>query len=88
MEVTEESGAFHEPPAYGRRSYGRCSYRALAPGGCGWGDPLERPAAMVQRDVRDGLVSPQAARETYGVALDSRLAVDAEATAQLRAAAR
>jgi N-methylhydantoinase B len=85
MEVTEESGAFHEPPAYGRRSYGRCVYRALAPGGGGWGDPLTRPVTLVERDVRDGLVSREAARETYGVAIGPDGSADAATTQSLRA---
>lgn len=38
-------------------------------GAGGWGDPFERPADLVARDVRRGLVSEQAAREGYGVVL-------------------
>jgi N-methylhydantoinase B len=37
------------------------------PGGGGMGDPKDRDPALVQRDVEDGLVSPDAARRTYGV---------------------
>jgi N-methylhydantoinase B len=37
------------------------------PGGGGHGDPRARDPALVRRDVADGLVSPQAAREVYGV---------------------
>ncbi|MEE9250323.1 MAG: hydantoinase B/oxoprolinase family protein, partial [Alphaproteobacteria bacterium] len=37
------------------------------PGGGGLGDPLARPPEDVARDVRDGLVSPKAARDDYGV---------------------
>nr|MCU0888873.1 hydantoinase B/oxoprolinase family protein [Rubritepida sp.] len=36
------------------------------PGGGGMGDPRERDAALVARDVADGLVSPEAARRLYG----------------------
>ncbi len=57
------------------------------PGGGGLGDPLTRDAAAVAADLRAGLVSPGAARAAYGVALDSAGAVDAEATARLRAGA-
>jgi N-methylhydantoinase B len=39
------------------------------PGGGGWGDPLDRPAADVAADVRDGYVSPEAAKDRYGVLL-------------------
>ncbi len=38
-------------------------------GGGGWGDPLERDPQHVHRDVRRGLVSPDAARARYGVVL-------------------
>jgi N-methylhydantoinase B len=37
------------------------------PGGGGWGNPREREAARVQRDLDDGLVSPQQARDIYGL---------------------
>ncbi|MCH9000380.1 MAG: hypothetical protein IID48_19250 [Proteobacteria bacterium] len=37
------------------------------PGGGGLGDPLTRPPEDVARDVRDGLVSPRAAHDDYGV---------------------
>jgi N-methylhydantoinase B len=37
------------------------------PGGGGYGDPHERDRAAVLRDVRNGLVSPAAARDLYGV---------------------
>jgi N-methylhydantoinase B len=37
------------------------------PGGGGMGDPKDRDPALVQRDVEDGLVSPEAARAIYGV---------------------
>jgi N-methylhydantoinase B len=52
----------------------------------GWGDPLERDPQRVLRDVRNELVSPQAARDEYGVVIDRRnWAVDAPATGQQRA---
>jgi N-methylhydantoinase B/oxoprolinase/acetone carboxylase alpha subunit len=57
-------------------------------GGGGFGDPHERAAEAVLDDVREELLSPAAAREEYGVAIefdggDWRL--DEEATRQLRA---
>jgi len=56
-----------------------------AGGGGGYGDPFQRPAAMVAREVRNGVVSAQAARREYGVAVDpATCAVDEEATAALR----
>jgi N-methylhydantoinase B len=57
------------------------------PGGGGLGDPLQRDPAAVASDVRLGLVSPEAARERYGVALGADGSVDRDATAVLRAAA-
>ncbi len=36
-------------------------------GAGGWGDPLQRPPALVERDVARGLVSLAVAREQYGV---------------------
>jgi len=62
-------------------------------GGGGWGDPLDRDAAKVRDDVLDEYVSPESAREDYGVVLTGSLegldlAVDGEATARLRAEMR
>lgn len=56
----------------------------LTAGGGGWGDPLERDPERVAEDVREGYVSPEAARAEYGVVLDPRGAVDREGTAALR----
>ena len=58
-------------------------------GGGGWGDALERDPAVVRRDVVRGLLTAEAAREGYGVALngDGR-EVDRAATDDLRARMR
>lgn len=54
-------------------------------GGGGWGDPLERDPRLVKEDVMDGYVSPEAAREDYGVVLDPQAyEVNWEATEELR----
>lgn len=54
-------------------------------GGGGWRNPLERPAESVFKDVRNGLVSIEKARNDYGVVLDSAdLAIDQNATNALR----
>ena len=37
------------------------------PGGGGFGDPSERRQEDIQRDLEEGLISPDAARDTYGV---------------------
>jgi 5-oxoprolinase (ATP-hydrolysing) len=36
-------------------------------GGAGYGDPRMRPAALVEKDVAEGVVSPQAAERDYGL---------------------
>ena len=55
-------------------------------GGGGYGDPLERDAELVARDVELGYVSNHAAQSIYGVKLTSVGRVDASATADLRKA--
>jgi N-methylhydantoinase B len=52
-------------------------------GGGGFGDPFERDPELVMADVAAGLVSPERAREVYGVVIANG-AVDAAATAALR----
>jgi N-methylhydantoinase B len=46
-------------------------FRLETPGGGGFGDPLEREAERVAADVREGYVSPEAARDQYGVVVRS-----------------
>lgn len=58
--------------------------RLSLPGGAGWGDPLERPAARVAADVADGLVDREAAERDYAVVLKGDGGVDEAATAKLR----
>jgi N-methylhydantoinase B len=58
--------------------------RLEMPGGGGLGDPKRRPAELVAADVRNGLVSPESAREAYGVVVSAHGAVDTEATMALR----
>jgi N-methylhydantoinase B len=41
--------------------------RVRYPGGGGFGDPLSRDRAQVQEDLDAGLISPEAAREVYGL---------------------
>ena len=52
-----------------------------AAGGAGWGDPLDRDPADVERDVASGLISTDDARAVYGV-----IRGDFEATTTERAA--
>ncbi len=65
--------------------------RIRTTGGGGWGDPLRREAKLVAYDVQCGLVSADAAREEYGVAVvrdGARVGVDEAATLALRAHCR
>jgi N-methylhydantoinase B len=43
--------------------------RTFTGNGGGWGDPKERDPDLVRRDVADGYVTAEAAREVYGVEL-------------------
>ena len=61
-------------------------YYQVAQGGGGYGDPKTRPADRVADEVRNGVVSLNAARDTYGVVVDPKTyGVDEAATAELRA---
>ena len=53
-------------------------------GGGGYGDPLLRDPAAVADDVRSRRVSPEVARNVYGVALTPELTADPEATRAAR----
>ncbi len=69
------------------------AFEYLYGGGGGYGDPLEREPARVLDDVLDEYVSPEAARDEYGVVLRGRLealdlAVDEPATRARRAGLR
>lgn len=75
------------PPQFGTGWLGPVEIQIDSPAGGGWGPPVERDPELVLADVRDGLISADAARRTYGVALtaDGR-AVDEAATRALRSA--
>jgi N-methylhydantoinase B len=78
-EIFERKGVREFPPGT------RITLRL--PGGGGFGSPFERDPAAVVEDVRDGLVSLEAARSDYGVVIDSdTLAFDQEATRAARKA--
>jgi N-methylhydantoinase B len=57
----------------------------LLPGGGGMGDPTERNPDAVARDVKDGLVGPEAANALYRVAVSADGKLDLAATERLRA---
>ena len=58
-----------------------------APGGAGYGNPLERDPEMVRLRAREGWISLQRAKDVYGIVLDASTepyTVDYEETANLR----
>lgn len=58
-------------------------------GGGGWGDPFERDPEIVARDVRVGLLTPEQAREWYGVVVSGTPpTLDREATIETRRTAQ
>ncbi len=62
-------------------------YHQHAGGGGGYGDPKQRPAVKVLNEVRDGVISADAARDVYGVAVNPQtLELDDSETARLRGA--
>jgi N-methylhydantoinase B len=56
-------------------------------GGGGWGDPLERDPALVGKEIVQGLVTAEGAKD-YGVVAKDNGAVDPAATEALRAKLR
>ncbi len=56
----------------------------LLPGGGGMGEPSARDPALVQSDLRNGLVSAEIVRQVYKVAIGPDGLVDADGTSKLR----
>ncbi len=85
MTVTPVDGEAFTPPAYGIRHIAPSRLEMTAPGGGGWGNPLDRDPERVWRDVKDGIVSPSSAFENYGVVLIEQTSeIDWAATARRR----
>jgi N-methylhydantoinase B len=80
-------GRHYEPPQYGVEKLGPLCLTISSAGGGGFGDPCTRSAERVREDVVDGLVSPRAATDDYGVVLGAApdFAIDVRATERLRA---
>lgn len=76
------------PPKYQTQQGLDDVYYCLWQGGGGFGDPIDREPEAVAEDVRDGYVSAEQARETYGVVLDENDVVDEGGTAARREAIR
>jgi N-methylhydantoinase B len=80
-----DTSPLHSPPRYGLQRLPPLTLDISSPGGGGWGNPFERLPEHVLADVRDGIVSREAARLLYGVVIREDLqAIDALATARLR----
>ncbi|RQG90827.1 hydantoinase B/oxoprolinase family protein [Natrarchaeobius chitinivorans] len=60
------------------------TWKQVAGGGGGYGNPLERPVETVAEDVRNGLISPEAAKSEYGVVVTKDGTVNTDQTEQLR----
>jgi N-methylhydantoinase A/oxoprolinase/acetone carboxylase beta subunit/N-methylhydantoinase B/oxoprolinase/acetone carboxylase alpha subunit len=70
LQTIEPAGdASFVPPKYGVRRLPPARIIADTPGGGGWGDPYARAPEAVLRDVRDGVLSREAAERDYGVAI-------------------
>lgn len=67
-------GTFHEDEVISNRTGG----------GGGYGDPYEREPEAVRKDVVNGYVSREAARNEYGVVITEDGAIDRDQTAQIR----
>lgn len=78
-EVSEELGAYAQVPLQDGETI-----ISVSCGGAGYGPPAEREPERVAADVREGLVSPERARDVYRVAVGVDGELDAEATARLR----
>lgn len=84
LRVDPDGGEPVVPPTYGLLRFPPSTLTVSSPGGGGYGNPLDRDPWRVERDVRDGVVSRQAAREQYAVALDDDGSLDLPVTAALR----
>ena len=85
--VTKPDGASIEMPSKGAAAVVHKGDRVLirCAGSGGYGDPLDREPERVLKDVIDGYVSAQAARELYGIVVTGGgRGIDRDATAALR----
>lgn len=86
-EISIAGGPASPLPDYAVVAVGPCRIRIASPGGGGVGDPRKRKPESVLQDVKGGLVSREAARQIYGVAINSDASeIDREATRALREA--
>lgn len=84
-----DDGTEMEPPQYGVINAKPMRLYLSGAAGGGWGDPFDRDPELVLRDVKDGIVSEEAARGEYGVVIDrTSWSIDVPATDRLRATLR
>ncbi|MBL0933453.1 MAG: hydantoinase B/oxoprolinase family protein [Rhizobiaceae bacterium] len=87
--VPEDAAAGGDPVSWGVFPLmGKDALYVRWNGGGGFGDPLERTPDHVVADIGNDLVSVEAARDVYGVAVDGKGALDAQATQDLRSRRR
>jgi N-methylhydantoinase B len=84
--MDEIKGEFEVPPQIVDTSLKSGDvYSGIAMGGGGYGDPIERDAELVLRDVANNLVSQECAAAVYGVVIDSvTFQIDREKTEKRR----
>ena len=68
MHLRFAEGQERPAPKFGLETTGPVRFVTQSPGGGGWGDPRERAPERVLRDLRDGIISEETARDVYGVA--------------------
>jgi N-methylhydantoinase B len=89
LEITFDDRPALVPEAYALQSLPPAHLSIRSPGGGGYGDPLERAVDAVVRDVRDELVSVDAAAAQYGVVMAANgREADIEATSRVRSRRR
>jgi len=66
-------------------------YVLASHGEAGWGDPIERDIGLIEKDLNEGWMSPDVAKQVYGAAaqfIDGRWKVDEKDTVRARQAIR
>ncbi len=83
IELSDKNGKSHKPLSLDLITGlpAGTVYRQRAGGGGGYGDPHMRPAETVAREVRDGIISADIARDKYGVIVnETTFEIDEKAT--------
>jgi N-methylhydantoinase B len=88
LRLAAPKGGLAPPKKYDNRLGPRDVFELVANPGAGWGDPFERPIALIDEDLCCGRVSPADAVAIYGVAVDGEGRLDAAATPAARDRAR